>query len=49
MESELIALDITCAEAEWLNDLLSEFSVVPRPILSFSVYTDLRSIIKILK
>ena len=49
MESELIALDLTCSEAEWLKDLLSEFSFIPRPILSISVYTDSRSSIEILK
>jgi len=42
MEFELIALDTTYSEAEWLNDLLSKFSIVPRPILSISVHTDLR-------
>ena len=49
MESELIALDTTCSEAEWLKDLLSEFSIVPKPILPISVHTDSRSTIKILK
>ena len=49
MESELIALDKTCSEAEWLKDLLSEFSIVLRPILSVSVHTDSRSTIEILK
>ena len=49
MESELIALDTTCSEAEWLKDLLSEFSFIPRPILSISVHTDSRSIVEILK
>jgi len=49
MESELIALDTTCSEAEWLKDLLSEFSIVPRLILPISVHTDSRSTIEILK
>jgi len=49
MESELIALDTTCTEAEWLKDLLSEFSIVPKRILLISVHTDSRSIIEILK
>ena len=35
MESELLALYTTCSEAEWLKDLLSEFSIVPKPILYF--------------
>ena len=49
MKSELITLDTTCSEAEWLNDLLSEFSIVPKPILPISVHTDLRSTNEILK
>ena len=49
MESELIALDTTCSEAEWLKNLLSEFFIVPKPILSISVHTDSRSTIEILK
>ena len=49
MESELIALDTTCFEAEWLKDLLSEFFFMPRPILPISVHTDSRSTIEILK
>ena len=49
MESELIALDTTILEAEWLKDILSEFYIVPRPILSISVHTDSRSTIEILK
>jgi len=49
MESELIALDRTCSKTEWLKDLLSEFSVVPRPILPISVHSDSRSTIEILK
>ena len=48
MESEFIALDTTCSEAEWLKDLLSEFSIVPRPILPISVHTNSRSTIEIL-
>jgi len=49
MESELIALNTTYLEAEWLKDLLSEFYIVPRLILSISVYTDSRSTVEILK
>ena len=49
MESELIALDTICSEAEWLKDLLSDFSIVPQPILPISVHTDSRSTIEILK
>ena len=49
MKSEPIALDTTCSEAEQLKDFLSEFSIVPRPILSILVHTDSRSTNKILK
>ena len=49
MESKLITLNITCTEAEWLKDLLSEFFIVPKPILPISVHTDSRSTIEILK
>jgi len=49
IESELITLDATCLETEWLKDLLSEFYVVPRLILPISVHTDSRSTIEILK
>jgi len=48
-ESELIALDTTYLKVEWLKDLLSEFYIVPRPILPISVHTDSRSAIEILK
>jgi len=49
MESEPIALDTTCSEAEWLKDLLSELFIVTRLILSISVYTNSRSTNEILK
>ena len=32
VEPELIALDITCTDAEWLKKLLSELSIVHKPI-----------------
>jgi len=49
MKYELIALNTTCLEVEWLNDIMSEFSIVSRLILSISVHTDSRSTIEILK
>ena len=49
MESEIITLNTTCTETEWLKDLLSEFSIVPKPILPISVHTNSRSTIEILK
>jgi len=49
MESEFIALDTTCLEAEWLKDLLPEFYIVPKPIFSISVHTDSRSTTETLK
>jgi len=48
MEFELIALDTTCSETEWLKDLLFEFSIMHKLILLISVHTDLRSTIEIL-
>jgi len=49
MESELIVLDNTHLEAEWLKDLLSEFYIMSRPILPILVHTNSRSTIEILK
>ena len=49
MKSELIVLDITCLEAEWLKDILAEFYIVPRSILPISILTNSRSTIEILK
>jgi len=49
MESELIALNTTCSEAEWLKDFLSEFSIMSTLILSISVHSDPRSTIEILR
>ena len=49
MEFELIALDTTSLEAEWLKDLMSEFYIMPRSILPISVHADSRSIIEIQK
>jgi len=49
MEPELIALDTTCTEVEWLKDLLLEFSILPKHILPISVHTDSKSTIEILK
>ena len=49
MGSEIIALDTTCTEAEWLKDVLTEFSILSKLILPISVHTDLRSTIEILK
>ena len=49
MEFELIALNTTCLEAEWLKDLLSEFYIMSRLILPISVHADSRSTIAILR
>jgi len=48
-EFELIALDTTCSEAEWLKDLISEFSFMPKLILLISIHTDSRFAIELLK
>jgi len=49
IESELIALNTTCSEVEWLKNFLSEFSIVPRLIFLISVHTYSRSTIEIVK
>ena len=49
MESELITLDTTCSEAEWLKDLLYDFYIISKPILSILVHIDSKSTIEILK
>jgi len=48
MESELVALDTTCLEVEWLKDLLSKFYIVLKPIFLIE-FIESRSTIEILK
>lgn len=49
MEAELIALDTTCSEAEWLKDFTSDLPVMTKPIPCIAVHTDSRSTIELLK
>jgi hypothetical protein len=45
MESEMIALDTTSIEAEWLKDLLNEIPFVEKPLPAISIHCDCRSAI----
>ena len=49
IEAELIALDTTCSEVEWLKDLISAFLIVLRPVPPISIHTDSKSSIGLLK
>ena len=40
MEAELIALDTTGVEAEWLRELLMDLPVVEKPIPTISMNCD---------
>ena len=45
MEAELIALDTTNAEAEWLHELLMDLPVVEKSILAISIKCDNQTMI----
>ena len=45
MEAELIALDTTGAEAEWLRELLMDLLVVEKPIPAISMNCDNQTMI----
>jgi hypothetical protein len=45
MEAELIALDTTSAEAEWLRELLMDLPVVEKPIPAISMNCDNQTVI----
>ena len=45
MESEMIALDTTSIEAEWLKDLLTEIPLMQKPLPAISIHCDCRSAI----
>jgi hypothetical protein len=49
MESELIALDTTCSEAEWLRNLLLDLPIVEKPLPAISVHCDCKAVIDLLK
>ena len=48
MESELVALDSTCSEVEWLKYLLSKIFLILSPIPPILVHYDSRAVIDFL-
>ena len=49
MDVELIALDTTYSEAEWLKNLISELPILSEPIPAIFMHTDSRTTIELLK
>jgi hypothetical protein len=49
MEAELIALDSTCTEAEWLKELLSDIPLVSSPVPPISIHCDSKAAIDFCK
>ncbi|KAI5322565.1 hypothetical protein L3X38_031637 [Prunus dulcis] len=45
MESKLIALDITCTEAEWIKSLLMDMPLEKKPLPALSIYYYCKAII----
>ena len=48
MEFELIALDITCYEAEFLRNLLLDLPIIHKPVPKY-IHRDSRVVIELLK
>lgn len=48
-ESELVALDIACTEAEWIKDFLLEIPLIRKPIPAFSIHCDNKAVIELVK
>lgn len=46
MEAELIALDTTSIEAEWIKNLLTDIPLVNKPITAFSIHCDSKAVIE---
>jgi hypothetical protein len=46
MESEMIAMDTTSIEAEWLRDLLLDIPLIAKPLPVISIHCDCRSAIE---
>ena len=46
MEAELIALDTTCTEAEWIKNLLAEIPLVSKPMPAISIHCDSKAVIE---
>ncbi|KAI5350367.1 hypothetical protein L3X38_003258 [Prunus dulcis] len=49
MESELIALDTTCTEAEWIKSLLMDMPMVEKPLPALSIHCDCKATIDLVK
>ncbi|CAL2230985.1 unnamed protein product [Prunus armeniaca] len=49
MESELIALDTACTEAEWIKNFLLEIPIVNKPIPAFSIHCDNKAVIDLVR
>ncbi|KAI5322517.1 hypothetical protein L3X38_031589 [Prunus dulcis] len=49
IESELIALDTTCTEAEWIKSLLMDMPMVEKPLPALSIHCDCKTTIDLVK
>ena len=49
MEAELITLDTTCTEAEWIKSLLLDIPLSNKPIPAISLHCDNKAVIKLVK
>ena len=49
MEAELIALDTTCTEAEWIKSLLLDIPLLNKPIPAISLHCDNKDVIELVK
>ena len=49
MEAELIALDTTCTEAEWIKGLLLDIPLLNKPIPAISLHCDNKAVIELVK
>ena len=45
MEAEVIALDSTCIDTEWIRNLLSEIPIMPSPMPSIAIHCDSKYVI----
>jgi hypothetical protein len=48
-ESELIALDTTCTEAEWIKNLLLDIPLVKKPMPAISIHCDNKAVIELVR
>ena len=49
MEVELIALDTTCTEAQWIKSLLLDIPLLNKPIPTISLHCDNKDVIELVK